>query len=540
MMTLTVLAGLAWGSAVDEVDYAKQIQPIIEKHCYKCHSAQEKKPKGDLRLDTPDLIMRGAKDGVVVVAGKPDDSRLIQRISLPLDHDDVMPPKDKAEPLTKDQIALLRKWIEQGPKFGEGVVVTTALPKEPELRKAPAADPKVLEKIRETGALAMPLAANTNLLSVNYHLVGTAIKDEHLAPLKAISEQLVELNLGKTAVTDAGLAHLAGLKWLERLHLEQNAVTDAGLPHLKGLAELQYLNLYETKVTDAGLEHLKGLKKLRKLYLWKSEVTEAGAKALTAALPELQINRGEELAKVEAVAEAVKTPPPINAKCPLTDRDVDPSVTFVYKGQTIAFCCADCQGKFAAEPDKLIAKVKEFKSPAEEGFLKTWLVLAPIPTSGENTHAADLEAQQIPNEGALAPKAGERVSAGGADLEWKEYKAPEYFVDFRAHVGDARFEDVIGYAVCYVTAEAEIKDLSALIGSNDMAKVYLNGQQIFKTEATRGLEKDQDKVENVTLKQGLNVVVLKVVNTKNNWAGCLRFVDKAGAPPKIKASAAKP
>ena len=60
-------------------------------------------------------------------------------------------------------------------------------------------------------------------------------------------------------MTDAGLAHLAGLTGLQRLYLGNTRVTDAGLAHLKELTGLRHLDLEETGVTDAGLAHLEGL-----------------------------------------------------------------------------------------------------------------------------------------------------------------------------------------------------------------------------------------------------------------------------------------
>src|SRR5438876_355721 len=52
---------------------------------------------------------------------------------------------------------------------------------------------------------------------------------------------------------------------------------------------------------------------------------------------------------------------PINKKCPLTDKDVNPTKTTEYEKQTIGFCCDDCKGKFETDPKKYIGKVKEFK-----------------------------------------------------------------------------------------------------------------------------------------------------------------------------------
>jgi len=191
-------------------------------------------------------------------------------------------------------------------------VVALAVAQEEQLPTAPPADAAALQKINALGGGAMPLAANTNLISVNFSLAGSKIDDAALESLKGVGEQLVWLNLANTAVTDAGLKSLAGFKNLRRLHLEKTGVGDEGLASVKGLAELQYLNLYGTKVTDKGLASLSGLKKLKNVYLWQTAVTDAGAADLAKALPGLYINRGiDPPAKVVEIA--APTPPPAAA-----------------------------------------------------------------------------------------------------------------------------------------------------------------------------------------------------------------------------------
>ena len=241
------------------------------------------------------------------------------------------------------------------------------------LPTVPAADAQALEKLRQLGALAMPLAANTNALTVDFRSAADQVGDAALEALAPVAEQVVWLNLAATKVTDAGLARLAGLKHLQRLHLERTGIGDEGLAHLKGLADLRYLNLYGTKVSDKGLEHLKGLKKLRSLFVWQTQVTEAGAEALVKAVPGLYVNRGweAEQAKLpppreEPKPEAGSSAKPINAKCPLSGKEVKADATFLYKNQLIAFCCANCKAKFEKEPEKFVSKVEGFKDPEKK------------------------------------------------------------------------------------------------------------------------------------------------------------------------------
>ena len=124
---------------------------------------------------------------------------------------------------------------------------------------------------------------------VDVSLGGTKITDVGLAHLEGLTK-LKSLYLSKTEVTGAGLVHLKGLTGLEKLSLFLTKVTDAGLVHLKGLNKLETLFLSDTKVTDAGLEHLKGLTKLQELALGKTKVTAAGIKQLQQALPNCKID----------------------------------------------------------------------------------------------------------------------------------------------------------------------------------------------------------------------------------------------------------
>ena len=83
-----------------KIDFVKQIRPIIEAHCIKCHGPE--KQKGKLRLDKKAEIFKGEKDDWMVHPGSPDDSEFYHRVNLPPDDDDIMP--NEGEPLNKEQI----------------------------------------------------------------------------------------------------------------------------------------------------------------------------------------------------------------------------------------------------------------------------------------------------------------------------------------------------------------------------------------------------------------------------------------------------
>lgn len=167
--------------------------------------------------------------------------------------------------------------------------------------------------------------------------------------------------------------------------------------------------------------------------------------------------------------------------------------------------------------------------PDAEGFIRDWLVLAPYSIAG-GSGAEEIDKKQFAEEAQPAAKDGAKQKVGTKELTWRKISANQFHIDFR-ELHPAEFEFVVGWAVAYITAPAEKPGLTLRMNSNDQGKVYLNGKELVKFTDTRTLEKDaEDSAANVTLKQGVNVLVLKVVNEENNWQGSVRFMDKSGKP----------
>lgn len=161
-----------------------------------------------------------------------------------------------------------------------------------------------------------------------------------------------------------------------------------------------------------------------------------------------------------------------------------------------------------------------------DGFIRSWLVLAPIAIAGESG-ATEIDRDFLKGEAAVTPRAGDKVTVGSTELTWRAHQTSDYFIDFLQSFGKERGEYVAGYAVAYIVAD-EAMPVTLALSTNDQGKAWLNGKEIFKFADTRVLEKDTDRVE-VTLAKGQNVLVLKVINEVNNWQGCARFLRK-GVP----------
>ena len=98
------------------VTYEKDIKPILEKSCVKCHSGE--KPKGKYSMESLASVLKGGKEGKSIVPGNSARSAFAHQVA-DLVKDMEMPPTDKRDKypaLTKDQVGLVRAWIDQGAK----------------------------------------------------------------------------------------------------------------------------------------------------------------------------------------------------------------------------------------------------------------------------------------------------------------------------------------------------------------------------------------------------------------------------------------
>ena len=268
----------------EKVDFVKQIKPILESKCVECHGPED--PEGEFSLNTKVGAMKGGADGKSIIPGKAAESKLFELITL--ENDDSLRMPMEGDPLSNEQIQLIKRWINEGANWPDDVSLNVPDTGEPARPQDPLNTPglpitdgekQAVEQAEKLGALVLRIVQDSNWLQVDFSLQGKEVKDLDLALVQDMAN-LVELDLGGTKITDAGLTHLQGLKELRRLHLENTAVTDVGLSHIANLEKLKYLNLYGTKVTDKGIAQLKGLRNLEKLYLWQTGVTQEGATAL--------------------------------------------------------------------------------------------------------------------------------------------------------------------------------------------------------------------------------------------------------------------
>jgi uncharacterized membrane protein len=320
--------------------YKDLIQPILEQRCYSCHG--ENKSKGDLRLDSPEYILKGGETGKVLVAGNVEKSLLYAYCVLPLEDDLHMPPDGKPQ-LTAQQVQLLKWWVEHGASFDKtvqelnggknlpiakvntvtpsvfqpvqssktavavnndvknsiikvGIDEKPSVPKqdmEPILLKQ-SIEPvssAVLKNLTEKKIIVSSYGENSNYVMANFINVknySTNLIDD----LQNVKNQLLRLRLSNQPVTDADVVKIAQFKNITRLNLEKTNITDASLATIAQMPNLEQLNIYGTNVTEKGLERLANCPNLKVLYIWETKATTLGIENLRKILRGVKIESG--------------------------------------------------------------------------------------------------------------------------------------------------------------------------------------------------------------------------------------------------------
>jgi len=272
------------------------VHPILMKRCSPCH--REGKKKGKLSMVNLDVLLKGGKSGPAVVAGKLDESELYKRVTLDPSHEDFMPADGKT-PLTKDETSIITWWIEKGMSAGGKKIAE--LKGADEIKSAVAVflevdgakdvrqfaniagteiNPEIpsginrvhLDSLVNKGVTIRIMLHDPVMLDVTVH----AGSREKMIPirddLKAISKNIVWLNLSDNGLTASDLDFLPLMTNLEKLRLEKNPIDDDIADRLSGLKHLEAVNLNGTNITKRCLDKLKQIPSLKRVYSWKTGV----------------------------------------------------------------------------------------------------------------------------------------------------------------------------------------------------------------------------------------------------------------------------
>ena len=262
--------------------YDDLVQPVLQQKCYSCHNAE--KSKGNLQMQTKELLVKGGKSGMLWDTTKADLGILLGRVHLPLDDKKHMPPRGKVQ-LTDEEVVLLAEWIKAGSSFSQMVSSLSAQSpvysyaqnilggsRTEEQYDFSAADADKIKELNTNYRLIKSLSAESPALFVNFYNRAN-FKSEDIKALLPLKEQIVSMDLSKMPVKDEDLQILSQFPELRKLILNFTDVEGSTLQELKKLSKLRELSLSGTLVKLDQVKALENIPSLKKVYVWSTGIS---------------------------------------------------------------------------------------------------------------------------------------------------------------------------------------------------------------------------------------------------------------------------
>ena len=179
--------------------------------------------------------------------------------------------------------------------------------------------------------------------------------------------------------------------------------------------------------------------------------------------------------------------------------------------------------------------------PADEAgeYMKRWLILGAIPifdgepdTSDTAAIAAAIDRDFLADAGgeaSAAPREGDAVTVAGQEFVWTAIESEDDSIDLKAFCGDHSF--VVAYAYAEIEA-LHAGDTVLGFGSDDEAQIWVNGELAHTNPVPRSVVLDDDTVT-VSLREGVNRLLIKVQNREQGWGFACRILDSEGLGVKL-------
>lgn len=293
------------------------VKPLIEQKCLGCHNPQ--KSKGNLQMTHVAQLLQGGDSGPALVAGDPANSLLLQRIHLPPDHKEHMPPKGKPQ-LTPGEVALLEAWIMAGAPGQEKIMaLQTTQPFfqlaaqrfAPAEETMPLPDPHMVAALNNEYRRVAPLAMGKPGLEVTF-FQPAPYQTSDLQALEPLRGQLLQLNLARLPLNATDLETIARFSNLRKLNLSFAQLNGEQLAALSSLQQLNSLNLAGTAISAGQLASLlTSLPRLTQVFLWETAVSAEELSGLQAQFPQVTFEAG-----IRYVNEIMALNPPIPLQKP--------------------------------------------------------------------------------------------------------------------------------------------------------------------------------------------------------------------------------
>lgn len=286
--------------------YEDIVVPILEARCYSCHS--DRKQKSELRLDSPEMIQKGGASGDPLIRSDLDKSKLYHVLTLPLNEDEHMPPKGKAQ-LSKYEVAVIGAWVAQGGEvekmvmhYPDRIVLeewyddlmadqklfsNELIPSQPVSQP----DPTLIENLRSQGVLVQSVGKNSHYLEVSFMNVPN-LEPELIKEAAKIKEQVIWLDVSGKNLSDQHLNELINFTRTTDLNLSRSKLPGNSLKKLSQLKNIQILNLTGAELYGSALEDLRGWPELRKVFIYLTGIPSESVERFLETNPGIMIDTG--------------------------------------------------------------------------------------------------------------------------------------------------------------------------------------------------------------------------------------------------------
>jgi hypothetical protein len=199
---------------------------------------------------------------------------------------------------------------------------------------------------------------------------------------------------------------------------------------------------------------------------------------------------------------------------------------------------AHAQGTAGRGPASSLARpTAPAKAPNADGFLQRWLILEPIPVSGQLTDSAvqtAVKTEHFPDQLTIIPRAGDTLSVGDTKVAWHAVDTIGYNVNLYhfAYALNKPTSNVLFWVVTVVNAPRELTGVRLAIGSNAASVWWVNDKEVIGIYNERQTVIDDGVSKRLALKQGPNVVRAAIVNAGGHTDFCARFLDGQDRPLK--------
>ncbi|MBI1343833.1 MAG: hypothetical protein GC171_12950 [Terrimonas sp.] len=287
-------------SPEDAIVFADMVYPILETKCMTCHNS--KKAKGELVMETRELLLKGGKNGKLWDSTEADLGLLLRRIHTPLEQKKHMPPKGKTQ-LTAEEMEVISAWIRRGADFDLKIA---SLPADDSLRLLAVKmlrEAEIAEYDFEEPDAALVESLNTENRVVSLEALGSPaltvsffnsrlFQSSQLTELEKVKKQIVTLDLAKMPLREEDIEVISHFENLRRLNLSFTGIRGTNLPALGRLKFLRTISLSGTGVTTPALEALKEIQGLITVYAWQVAASPDEIKAFSSRIPGIRFETG--------------------------------------------------------------------------------------------------------------------------------------------------------------------------------------------------------------------------------------------------------